>query len=172
MNTKPSLDPFQAPAFADQQPRPARLEITERHPGEKYTRDQPIIPNGVRVNGMQLLCPIDDPIVVRDVVVGGTGDASLVVTLRLQVRAVSLGDPAAEPAGAPVGGGYAVVEVPLPDPDLVETVSVPYAVVNGQKLQVGGQVRVLGVVLGKDLVVVELPLVCRSVLFDDEPTGV
>lgn len=177
MTTTPVTDPFSTSALEDAPPRPARLEIVDRHRGEKYGDDIAIIPNGVRVNGVPLWCPQEDPITVEEFTVNG--DPALrngvVVPLRLHARALAIGEAPrrVDPAAADWRNRFATVELPaIPEPMVAELPrAFPYAIVNGMKLQLAGPATVhrASVEDFGYLVVVTLPLVCRSVVFDDEP---
>lgn len=171
MNNPPALDPFQAPDSSGP-PRPARLRIIEWHSGPRFKHDRPLIPNSVSVNGHQLYAPVEEPIVIEQISIDGTGARPLIVRLRLQARALSAG-PQAEPLAVPAGGSvagrsFSVIEIPgLGDSDEVP-LAAPYAVVNGEKLLLAGDVLVDGPSkLGDSLFVVQLPLICRSLVVDD-----
>lgn len=160
--------------MTDTVPAPARLEILEQHRGDKYDDHMPLLPNIVRVNGRALWCSADNPVVVQDI---NPASGPIVVTLRLQARVLSVGSdlPEAEPATAEVRGErahFARVMVPVMPEDAVGgEITTPYVVVDGHRLLLAGPVEIDSIqVPGADLVTVAVPLVCRSVLFDDEPT--
>jgi hypothetical protein len=177
----PALDPFTPPVLEEEPPRPARLEIVERHDGEKYGPDRPIMPNGIRINGVPVWCPGADPIIVKEVRVDGTKPAPLVTVLRLQARALRIGE---EPSRADLSSPdvrthFATVELPVKYESSGGQPRVwgfgEYAIVDGQKVELAGPIEVDPVQpdVGSDerVVVVTLPLVCRSVVFDDEPAA-
>lgn len=174
----PVTDPFHSPpVLEDHPPQPARLEIVERHAGVKWPDDRPIVPNVVRMNGVQLWCPVDAPIVVEKFTIDGNCGRPLVVRLKLQARVLAVGDqPAriAPDADDVRARRFATVELPArtgeePLTGLPDNYSIPYAIVNGMKIQLGDDVLVHQVEVGeRQIVVVTLPLVCRSVVFDDE----
>lgn len=177
----PMLDPFRAPNIADLPPRPARLTIVEEHTGEKWPSDRPIVPNRIRVNGVALWCPQEDPVVVEEFAVDGTCARPVVVRLKLQARSLAIGQEPSrvDPAAADLRARWATVELPtmlrdLAEADLPGECAFPYAIVDGHKLQLDGEALVHEVRPGdRDgyLVLVTLPLVVRSIVFDDEPTG-
>lgn len=174
MTTTPATDPFKAPDFDSLPPRPARLRIMELHSGHRFNHDRPLIPNSISINGRLIWAPVDDPILVEEIRIDGSCATPLIVRLRMQARALSLGDaPVLDiPAGGDVGGrSFSVIEIPgLGQSDEVP-LGAPYAVVDGEKLQLHGDVLVDGPSkLGDSVFVVQLPLVCRSVVFDDAST--
>jgi hypothetical protein len=170
-------DPFRVPQFDEIPILPARLEVLEEHRGERWPADRPLLPNRVLVNGVGLWCPVDQPILVKEFVVGER-DALVVVTLRLQARALTVGDATLQiPAGERTRNRYAVVAVPElrahTEKDQIGSHEAPYVVVEGMKLALGGPVVVHPVAMdGDELLTVEVPLVCRSVVFDDRSTDV
>jgi hypothetical protein len=174
--------PFQAPTFAEKKPQPCHLEVLERRYEERDPgTDLILLPNLVRLNGVGLWCPEDDPIVVRQITVDGTRMAGpMVVTLRLQARALTLGE-----TGEPVGGietdhqgnRFAVVQVPgltfhVQDAKGDPLLDAGFVVVDGMKMLLAGPVSVHPVPVpvegsfSRGPVVVELPLLVRSVKFD------
>lgn len=176
------MQPFLPPAAEDDRPAvAARLEVLEVHGGKSYDDRTPLAPNEVRVNGVSLWAPVDDPIVVQEIAVDGKLRRAVVVTLRLQVRALKIGAPRVvlPPPGDARKRHFAVVELPmnLGDDDTVTQIG-HHAYVDGHKLLLAAPgPSVERVVPGdprqpdmvdRTLVVVTLPLLCRSVVFDDE----
>lgn len=150
----------------------ARLEIVERHAGERYGDDTPLCPNGIRINGVPVWCPEDKPLVVQEIDLSGKVGVPLVVTVRLQARALLIGEPPSRPAisAADVRNRFAVVELPA-----VADGPHPYAIVDGHRVRLASPPTIETVDVGSPhaadrVVVVTLPLVCRSVVFDDEST--
>ncbi len=151
-------------------PGAAHVQILERHDGEKYDAKVPIRPNLVRVNGIPVWCSANRAITIE---IDGFEPQLLVVTLRLQARALRLGgEPLPGPAAAAVDNTrprFARIEVPgLTLAAAGEKVEAPYVVVDGHRLLVRSPVEVAAVELQDSLVEVDVPLVCRTVLFDDE----
>ena len=186
MTTTPVTDPFAVDSLTQLPPRPARLEIVERHYGDRYGDDMSIVPNGVRINGVPLWCSTTNPVVVEEFTIDGEFDSrrGVVVPLRLLARALRIGEVPSrvDPDAADARNRFATVELPVcfgRDPDvpdgLVRVVPdglvrvVPYAIVSGHKLLLGGPVIVHETDAGPagNVVSVTLPLVCRSVVFDD-----
>ncbi len=150
----------------------AHLEILERHDGEKYDARTPITPNLVRVNGIPLWCSAKSPITIE---VDGCEPGALVVGVRLQLRALRLGgEPTGVAPAPPAAAGerprFARVEVPglTGDAQAGDKVEAPYVVVEGHRLLVKGPVQVSEVFADGSLVEVDVPLLCRTVVFDDE----
>lgn len=178
--TAPALDPS-VPHVEDAPPTPAVLEVLDRHKGEKHGRNTILLPNLVRINGIPLWCPTDNPIVVQDIRVDGREGSPLVVNIRLQVRALRIGEAPSQRAVdvADDRTRYATVELPNVPDHLVDGSTEPdalpcgYAIVDGQKLMLADNATVDYVVpFGDRAVVVDLPLVCRSVVFDDESSDI
>lgn len=162
--------PFVAPV--DQGPRTARLEILERHGDDKkMDRSAPLCPNSLRVNGRPLWASEDDPIVVHEIRVDGRPGSPLVVTLRFLARSVGLGAGVEAPAELPAGRtGFATVIVPVTAVEPELAAGRPFVMVDDMKILLGGDVVVQEVPLhDKAVLVVDVPLLCRSVVFDDEP---
>lgn len=176
MSTSMIDSPFQAPA--EQGPRTARLEIMERHHGkQRRGPDFPLVPNLLRVNGRTLWATQDDPVVVKEIRVDGRPGTPMVVVIRFLARSLLIGD-GPDTGGvqgrAPGGGRFPVLAVPglVAEPG---TVSAPYVLIDEMRLLLGGDVVVEEIQIGsvdgeqgREALVVDVPLLCRSVVFDDE----
>lgn len=85
----------------------AVIEIVEENPASSDELRGIIKPNSVRINGVPLWAPADQPIVVHEIKLNATpnDDAPLQVTLTLWARRVFLGhsDESPEPTPEPAG---------------------------------------------------------------------
>lgn len=177
MTTTPALDPFTPPAFADQQPKPARLEILERHTGEKYDDKVLLCPNIVRINGVSLWCSGTEPVTVQEFSFDDQASRQIVVKLRLHARRLSAGEEPTRvvPDAPDPRNRFATVELPPVEDDIRNRdgdLSPAYAIVNGHKLLLAEPgVTIDPMVPDKDsherVLTVTVPLLCRSVVFDD-----
>lgn len=174
MDSMITTNPFQKPALEDVPPRPARLEIVEVHDGDAFGPGIPLMPNTVRINGMRVWCPEDQPIAVDEITVSGDLTEPLVVRLKLMARRLTIGEAPTRLSPAEAGGktACATVEVPYGDDG-----SAPYVVIDGHKLSIAEPGLTVHPVntdraAGDDrLLLVTVPLICRSIVFDDEITG-
>lgn len=67
-------------------PQGAVVEIIEKGPALHKDEVEILVPNEVRINGQQLLCSSDDPVIVHEVSTGG--DEAVRVTLTLFAKRV------------------------------------------------------------------------------------
>ncbi len=161
-------------------PVPAVVELVERHRGPKYDERALIAPNLLRINGVPVWAPVEDPVVLHELRVDGKGGALFVATVSLQVRRLVAGhdapsDPVEVPAGAsPV---FSVVELVAPAdaewPGDGQPLDPPYSVyANGHHLQLAEPGLIVDPMrlgdLDDRLCRVRLPLVCRRFVVDDE----
>jgi hypothetical protein len=154
------------------EPRAAHLEIVEQHDGEKYDARTPIKPNLLRVNGIPLWCSASHGITIA---IDGCEPEPLVANLRLQARALRLGgEPTgAEPSpAAPPGERPHFARIEVPGLSLSARpgaqVDARFVIVDGHRLLIRGCVEVNEILVDQDIVTVDVPLVCRTIVFDDE----
>ena len=164
---------------ADVTPRGADIEVVERHFSEKYPavgNASVICPNHLRINGVAVLATYDHPAIIHEIELDGSSRTPFTVTVELLARAIGVGrPPTVEPRaeGAADSTGCAMVEIPdvdtLEGPGLIDR---QYVLLNGKPVWVEDKIRIRELVLDGPLhgaARVELKLLCRRLLVDDEP---
>lgn len=159
--------------------RGADIEIVERHFSGKYPvvgSSSVICPNHLRINGVAVLATYGHPAVIHEIELDGSCRSAFTVTVELLARAVAVGRaPTVEPRaeGGADSTGCAVVEIPDVDtfegPGLIER---QYVLLNGKPVWVEDKIRIRELVVDGPLcgaARVELKLLCRRLLVDDEP---
>lgn len=163
-------------------PVPAVVELIERHRGPKYDERALIAPNLLRINGVPVWAPVDDPVVLHELHVDGKPGALFVAEVSLQVRRLVAGhDTPSAPVEVAAGASpvFSVVELVVPaDAELLDDgqpVDPPYSVyANGHHLQLAEpgliveRLTVGGHGPDDRVCRVRLPLVCRRFIVDDE----
>lgn len=175
--TEPTTQAAAAPAKAE--PHAAVIELLHRHSeSEKYpyTGGQSIIlPNFMRIDGVGIWAPEDDPVVVEDIELDGRSLHPFAVTVTLQARALRIGG--AQMSDGTIGGPDsncgAVLEIPDVD-ELTpgEELERPYVLLNGSPIYIRGPVRIGKMHLGGpdwSAAQVTVTLLCRKLIVDDEP---
>ncbi len=173
-------EPGRTPAAdVDMTPRGADIEIVERHFSEKYPvvgHSSVICPNHLRINGVAVLATYDHPAVIHEIELDGSSRSLFAVTVELLARAIGVGRaPTVEPRaeGGDQSTGCAVIEIPdvgtFEGPGLIEQ---QYVLLNGKPVWVQDKIRIRELVTDGTLhgaARVELKLLCRRLLVDDEP---
>jgi hypothetical protein len=173
-------EPGHTPAAdVDMTPRAADIEIVERHYGEKKPAagvNSVICPNHMRINGVAVLATYYHPATIHEIELDGSSRSAFTVTVELLARAIAVGRaPTVEPRaeGAADSTGCAVVEIPDVDTFVnVESIDRPYVLLNGRPVWVEDTVRIRELVTDGPMhgaARVELKLLCRRLLVDDEP---
>lgn len=175
--TEPTTQAAAAPAKAE--PHAAVIELLHRHGGsEKYPYAggrSIILPNFLRIDGVGIWAPEDEPVVVEGIELDGLCLHPFAVTVTLQARALRVGAPPMSdgPIGSPDSNCGAVLEIP--DVDELspgEDLDRPYVLLNGSPIYIRGPVRIGKVHLGGpdwSAAQVTVTLLCRRLIVDDEP---
>jgi hypothetical protein len=161
-------------------PRAARIELLERHKGPKRGFagvDSILVPNLMRINGVTVFATYDNPAVIREIAVDGSGLKPFLVQVQLLARALKVGGTPAYEARAEGGDLVHGVVVEIPGVEQLEPgteMPLPWVLLNGHRLYVEGQV-VIGELATRSPIqntaVVTLTLLCRQLIVDDEPLG-